>query len=87
MGRLERQEYYKYFPTLEQLSFGSDELAHATGGIGPHYIMITDHDRAYYDHLSDEPGFIDETENSLGLATNCNLVYANPEASMYIRER
>ncbi len=60
-------------------SLGSPDVA-------PRYVCISDHDRAMMDFYYNEPEAAGEIAGAMNGATNCSLVYANPNLVLYIRE-
>ena len=88
IGRMENREYYNTKYTLKGLEWENDKLVRVGSRIdpSPHYVCISNHDRAMYTFYYDEPQFIDEIASSLNAATNCNLIYANPGLSLYVHE-
>ncbi|MGB2853613.1 MAG: hypothetical protein WBC55_04090 [Dehalococcoidia bacterium] len=88
IGRMKYREEYRLVPSFEELEWENDELVRVGRRIdpSPHYICISNHDRATYTFYYDEPQFIDGIESSLQDATNCNLVYANPDLRLYLHD-
>ncbi|MGB2799010.1 MAG: hypothetical protein WBC82_04110 [Dehalococcoidia bacterium] len=88
IGRMKYREEYRFVPSFEELEWENDELVRVGRRIdpSPHYICISNHDRAVYNFYYDEPQFIDGIESSLQDATNCNLVYANPDLRLYLHD-
>jgi hypothetical protein len=89
MGRMKYQELYLFTPDYEELEWQDGRLVYFGGGgdRSPHYICISSNDSARYTFLWNEPDFIDMTESRLQVATNCNLVYSNPDISLYCHEK
>ena len=89
-GRMKNAEQYRPEFSYEDLKWQDNKLARfGYGGVvdvAPRYVCISNFDRTWYSYLRNEPQFINEVESSLNVATNCNLVYANPDLSFYIRE-
>lgn len=82
-------EKYDTWWKYERLEFNNDGLVYGGGryDVSPHYISINDHTRQIYTYFRNKPQFIDDIKNSLDKATNCNLVFANADASLYLHER
>jgi hypothetical protein len=86
-------EYYERYG--KDLSYGDleweDNQLVRFGYLGsldsaPRYVIISDHDRATLDFYYNEPQLINDIESNMDEATNCNLVYANSDLSLYIRQ-
>jgi hypothetical protein len=88
MGRMKYQEFYFFNPSYEDLEWQDDRLVYlgGDGDLSPHYICISSNDRARYTFLWNEPDFIDKTASRLQVTTNCNLVYSNPDMSLYLHQ-
>jgi hypothetical protein len=52
----------------------------------PYIIVIDQRARDLYDYSFNKPNLIPEIENSLRVATNCNLVFSNPEMNLYVND-
>lgn len=52
----------------------------------PHFISISRHDEAWYDFNYNKPWFIRQIQQQLNMAVNVNLIYSNPDLSLYINE-
>jgi hypothetical protein len=52
----------------------------------PYLIVIDQRVRDIYDYSYNKPDLVPEIENRLRIATNCNLVFSNPEMNIYINE-
>jgi hypothetical protein len=50
----------------------------------PYYIAISNRDRAYYEWFRDNPNYINDIEQLLDSAVNCDLIYNNPDLKLYI---
>ena len=86
-GFLEHPEQYEGV-LFEQLRFENNELSCSDEleVIYPHYISISRRDKGIYYWVWDELDVINEMEESIGKARNCNLIYANSDFSLYIVE-
>jgi hypothetical protein len=89
MGRMKYQEFYLFTPSYEELEWEDDRLVYfgGRGDRSPHYVCISSNDSARYAFLWNDPDFIDMTESRLQVTTNTNLVYSNPDMSLYLHER
>ncbi|MCL0074186.1 hypothetical protein M1O50_04875 [Dehalococcoidia bacterium] len=84
---LEHPEEYRG-ALFEQLQFENNKVSCSdeVQVIYPHYIAVSRRDKGIYYWNWDKLDFINEIEASLNNATNCNLVYVNPDMKLYIVE-
>jgi hypothetical protein len=85
-GQMKNIEQYPIFPTYEQLTWKDNELEETILRLR-HYILISNHDRETYDYLYNKPQFITNINDSMETATNCNLVFENGDATLYLYEK
>jgi hypothetical protein len=86
LGRMRNYEQYRRTPRYEEIEWRDHEMHYA--GMRrdlPWYVCISNLDRTFYTFYLDKPRFFEETERSLSAATNCDLVFADPDVSLYLR--
>ncbi|MBN2099410.1 MAG: hypothetical protein JW753_07425 [Dehalococcoidia bacterium] len=87
IGRMKNFEQYRYSVQLDDLGFEDNTLIRTEEmGHDPVYVCLTAHDRAMYEFMLDNPTLVDTVQTSLDSATNCDLIYASPDASIYVSE-
>lgn len=88
-GRMEHREQYLIGGTShEDLKWQDNELAIFGSRVDliPRYICISNHDSAKYAFFYSEPQLVNDVASSLNASTNVDLVYANPDLSLYVCE-
>jgi len=87
MGKMKNIEQYRN-TSLERLEWENGRLAleERMEQYSPYYIGISRQNRARYGWFQGNPQFIDEIEQSLNNAVNCNFIYNNPDLKLYISE-
>ncbi|MCL0036171.1 hypothetical protein M1N47_01920, partial [Dehalococcoidia bacterium] len=55
-------------------------------GDRPHYVNVGEYDQSAREFLYNDPGFIPETRSRLENSARYNLIYVNPDLSLYIYE-
>lgn len=72
---------------FDQLQWEDDMLVgEALKNDRPHYVDVGEWDQSAYGFLRDEPEFIPETHARLESSAHYNLIYVNPDLSLYISE-
>ncbi len=87
LGRMKNIERYRHIG-LERLKWENGRLVLEKwmGRYLPFYIGISRQDRARYEWFRGNTQFIDETEQELNKAVNCDFIYSNPDLKLYICE-
>jgi hypothetical protein len=49
----------------------------------PHYICISNHDKAYFDYFLNQLELLNELQKSLEATDHCNLTFSNPDMQLY----
>jgi len=91
MGKMQNIEQYRNI-SLDWLEWENGRLAleerpeERMKQYSTYYIGISRQDRAYYEWFQGNTQFIDEIEQSLNNAVNCDFIYNNPDLKLYISE-
>lgn len=85
IGRMKYQEFYVFKQYSTGLNWQDDRLLSL--GYYPHYVCVSSNERAEYTFIRGEPDVLDDIESRLEAAANCNLVYSNPDVSLFINEK
>jgi hypothetical protein len=88
LGKMKNIEQYLPIGTLERLEWENGRLVLKEGmeQYLPYYIGISRQNRAWYEWFQGNTQFIDEIEQSLNNAVNCDFIYNNPDLKLYISE-
>ena len=87
MGKVKNIEHYMA-TDLEQLEWEGDRLVWREwlGQNLPYYIGISRQNRARYAWFHGKTNFIEDIEQMLNNAVNCDFIYNNPDLKLYISE-
>ena len=85
---LEHPEQYRGV-LFEQLHFENDELSYSdeVQVVYPHYVAISRLDKGIYYWVWNRLDVINQIEDLINDARNCNLIYINPDMKLYIVEK
>ena len=72
--------------SYSQLLWQEDKMFSQAGGELPHYVAISNRDRARYGWFLGDDKYIGKIEQLLNNAVNCSLVYRNPIFILYVSD-
>lgn len=84
LGRVRNSDRYRSSYSFGDLEWQDSELVPFGSRAIPRYVCISNHDRATYEFYYDMAQIVDDAESSLATSTNCSLVYANGDLSLYV---
>jgi hypothetical protein len=90
MGKLKNTEQYRDFKDYNELVNADGQLEiiiRSWNGTAwdyfPHYISFSTSDKAYYSFYVNQPELLNQLQQSLDVADNCNLIFSNPDMQLY----